>query len=315
VKQHRMDRAAFLAGTAAAVAAPSIVRAATPLRVGIVSGDGAATAYYAQQLGYFKNNGLDVDLQVLGSGAAIAAALAGNGIDAGSVNCGSLASARLRGIPLRAIAPLAIIDHPPIGDALVVAKASLIRTGADLNGKTVATNALGTMQHAGAMSWIDAHGGDAKSVKFVEMNLSAMSAAVAAGRIDAAICSEPFTTLAVAENRSLGALYDGMRKPFLILAMCATEPWLAANSATATKFVSAIRQANAWSQAPANDKQRRAYNVALTKIDPDVGAKMSLWQMGSTLDPGMIQPVIDTMVKYGFLERPVNPADLIWKAP
>jgi NitT/TauT family transport system substrate-binding protein len=313
VNSANVTRGTFLASGAAAIAMPGIVRAAEPLNVGLVSGDGAAGVYYAQQLGFFKNAGLDVNIQVLGNGAAIAAALSGAAVDIGSVNTGSLASARLRGIPLRAVAPTAIIGSGPIGDALVVGKSSAIRTGADLSGKTVATNALGTMQHAGGMSWIDAHGGDSKSVKFIEMPVPSMSAAIEAGRIDGGILSEPFTTLATLTNRSLGPLYDGMRKPFLILAMCATDTWLQSNAATAMKFAAAVRQANAWSNARENDKQRRQYNGSLTKLDADVIDKMRLWEMGTTLEPAMIQPVIDVMFKYGFLARTVNPGDMIWR--
>ncbi len=309
-----LDRAAFLAASAAAIAVPSIVRAADPLKIGLVAGDGAAPIYYAQQLGWFKNAGLDVDVQVLGNGAAIAAALSGGAIDFGSVNTGTLASARLRGLPLRAVFPVGIIGSAPIGDQLVVAKDGPIKTAADLAGKTIATNALGTMQHAGALSLIDARGGDAKAAKFVEIPSPAMGAAIDTGHVDAGIETEPFTTLTAPVTRSLGPLYDGMRKPFIILAMCATEPWLQKNPGVAATFASVVRQANIWANAPQNDKQRRQYNADLTKVDIAVIDKVKLQEMGTTIDAGLMQPPIDAMVKYGFLAQPVNPNDLVWKA-
>lgn len=309
-----MRRAAFLAATAGAVTVPAIVHAADVLNVGIPPGDGAGSAFYADQLGFFKNVGLDVKLQVLANGPAIAAATTGGTLDIGGVNTGSLASARLRGVPLRAVAPTAVIGSGPIGDCLMVARNSPIRSGADFAGKVVATNALGTAQHAGGMAWIDAHGGDAKSAKYVELSISAMPAAIDAGRIDAGVFSEPFGTLAQPGMRSLGPLYDGMRKPFLIFAMTATESWLARNGPLATRFAAAMRQAGAWSNARANEAERRRLNVALTKLEPAVIEKMILWEMGTTLDAGMIEPVITMMAKYGFLERAVNPNDMVWRA-
>jgi NitT/TauT family transport system substrate-binding protein len=309
-----LRRAPFIAASSAFVAAPALVRAADTLNVGIVPGDGAGSAYYADQLGFFKNAGLDVKLQILANGPAIAAATTGGTLDIGGVNTGSLASARLRGVPLRAIAPTAVIGNGPVGDAIMVGRNSPIRTGADCNGKTIGTNALGTAQHAGGMAWIDAHGGDSKSVKFIEISVPAMAAAIEAGRIDGGVFSEPFGTLAQPGVRSLGPLYDTLRKPFLIFALTATEQWLARNGPVAARFAAAVRQAGVWANAREHEKERRQMNIALTKLEPAVIDKMILWEMGTSLDAAMIEPVIGMMVKYGFLERAVNPNDMVWRA-
>jgi ABC-type nitrate/sulfonate/bicarbonate transport system substrate-binding protein len=310
----RLRRAAFLAGTATAVAAPGIVRAADAISVGVPPGEITGPIYYAQELGMFKNAGLDVKVQYLASGPAIAAAITGGTIDLGGVNTGSLASARLRGVPLRAMAPTGIVGSGPVGDSFVVAKNSPIRTGADLNGKTVAVIALGTIQVASAQQWIDSHGGDSKTVKLVEMSLPTMAPSLESGRVDAAVFSEPFASQAIPNNRLLTPLYGELRKPFLLFAIVGTESWLQANAALATKFASVVRQANIWANAREHDKERRAFNMTLTKLEPHVIERMTLWQMGTTLEPAMIQPVIDVMVKYGYLERAVNPNDMIWRA-
>lgn len=310
----KVARGIFLAGAAAGSVGPAIARAADALRVGIVPGDGAASAYYADQLGLFKNAGIDVNLTILASGPALAAATMGGTLDVGGVNTGSLATMRLNGAPIRAIAPSAVVGNGPIGDCLMVAPNAPIRTGRDFTGKTVATNALGTMQHAGGMDWIDAHGGDAKSVKYLELPVPAMKEAVLAGRIDAGILSEPFGTMALPALRTLGPLYGGIRKPFLIFALCATEPWLRNNAVTAAKFAAAVRDAGAWANKPENQAARRQMNVALTKLDPAVIDKMIPWEMGTSLGAPMLAPVLSTMLHYGFLEHEVHPDDLVWRA-
>lgn len=307
-----MRRSAFLAGATAAVASASTASAADPINVAIIPGDAAGTPYYAQQLGLFKNAGLDVNLQVLAAGPAIASAIVGGTIDVGAVNTGSLASARLRGLPLRALAPANIIASRPAADTIIVAKASPIRSGADLAGKTIAINSVGTVQHAAALAWIEAQHGDPTAVKFLELPVPAMPAAIDAGRVDGGICGEPYVSEAAATTRSLGPIYDAMRKPFLLFALCASERWLQGNAATAAKFARVMQQASAWADAPRNDAQRRQFNVTLTKLDPGVIAKMTLAEMGTTLDAAVLQPVIDVMRKYGFLSRNVDVADMIW---
>jgi hypothetical protein len=51
------------------------------------------------------------------------------------------------------------------------------------------------------------------------------------------------------------------------------------------------------------------------KRDPAVAAAMLLPISGTNLDPVLIAPVIDIMVKYGFLERPVAAGEMIWRPP
>lgn len=247
----RATRRIFLAAAGAAVAASPANAVATadpvPVSVGIPPGYMGAIVDYAQAVGYFKAAGLDVQTSILNSGAIIATAVAGGSLDFGAVNVGSLASARLRGLPLRIVAPAALIPPGPSGDALLVTKSSPIRTAADLDGKTVAIVALKTIEHAAFLAWLDKHGGDPKGVKMFEMPLPDMVAALDSNRIDAAITVEPFTTKALATERDLTlSVDDALPLPVLTFAICGSEPWLDANTATALKFAGAISAAAVW---------------------------------------------------------------------
>jgi NitT/TauT family transport system substrate-binding protein len=312
----RTRRLSFLAAAGAALVAPRVSRAAEGARftVGIVPGDAAGVPYYAQELGFFRDAGLDAQASILDSGPAIAAALAGGSLDIGGVNVGSLASAHLRGIPLQIVAPAAVVGNGPVGELIMVRRDSTARNGADLNGKVVAVNALRVLQHAAALAWIDLHGGDSKSVKFIEIPSPAMPAALDAQRVDAVVTSEPWTTQGIGNNRALGTLYDGFHKPTVVFALCAMTSWLKKNASTAVKFASAFRQAALWANAPANEKERRRLDGIFTKqSDPVLLAKMALFPMGTSLSGPMLQSALDVMLKYGFLDRAVDPNDLIWK--
>jgi len=302
----------LLAGTALGV--PALVRAAepVPVTVGIPPGYMGAIVDYAQQQGYFKAAGLAATVSVLNSGAVVATAVTGGSLDFGAVNVGSLAAARLRGLPLRIVAPAALIPAGPSGEALLVPKTSPIRTGADLTGKTIAIVALRTIQHAAFLEWLERHGADPKSVKMFEMPLPQMAAALDAGRVDAAITVEPFTTKAIAAERALTlSVEDTLPLPVLIFALCARESWLAANTATALRVADALRAAAGW--AKAHERECRALLAETMKLDPVVANAMTLPLLATTLDPAQIVPVIDVMLKYGFLEKAVSPADMLWR--
>lgn len=150
-------------------------------------------------------------------------------------------------------------------------------------------------------------------MKFLELPVPAMPAAIDAGRVDGGICGEPYVSEAASTTRGLGPIYDAMRKPFLLFALCASERWLQANAATAAKFAAVMHQASVWADATRNDAQRRQFNVTLTKLDPQVIAKMTLAEMGTTLDAPVLQPVIEVMVKYGFLSHSIDAADMMWR--
>ena len=308
-------RGRFVAAAGAALAAvPATARAAdlVSITVGIPPGYQGAIVDYAQQQGYFQAAGLAAHVQVLNSGAVVATAVTGGSLDFGAVNVGSLASARLRGLPLRIVAPATLIPSGPSGDALLVTKGSPIRSGADLSGKTIAIVALKTVQHAAFLAWLEKHGADPRSVKMFELPLPDMAAALDAGRIDAAITVEPFTTKALAGTRAITlSVEDALPLPVLLFALCGSEAWLTANAATAAKFAGAIRAAAVWGKA--HDKECRALLATTMKLEPAVANAMYLPLLTTSLEPGQITPVIDVMLKYGFLDKPVSPAEMLWR--
>lgn len=55
--------------------------------------------------------------------------------------------------------------------------------------------------------------------------------------------------------------------------------------------------------------------AAAMRLEPSVANAIILPLMETSLDPARITPVIDVLVKYGFLERALAPAEMIWRPP
>jgi NitT/TauT family transport system substrate-binding protein len=310
-----MQRSAFLAGTAAATILPLRGRAATgiPINAGTIPSDVSSVLVYGIERGTFAHAGLDITLTTLTSGPVVANAVAGGSLDIGAANVGSLCVARSRGVPFKIIAPAGIADEAAAGDIIAVLKESPLKSASDLNGKTVAIVALKTMQHAAALAWIDKQGGDSKSVKFIEVPFPEMGAALDTHRVDAALPTEPFSTSLRPRVRSLGGQWAAMRMPFPIFAFFATETWLAAHADAAVTFANVIRQTAVW--ANGHRKETALMLAKFTHLDPQLAETMGRSTYGTTLDAAMIQPIIDIQVKYGMMSAPIDPADMIWKAP
>ena len=309
------SRGTFLAGAGALAAFPAIAQAAPGapivIRAGTIPADVAAVVEFARDRGYFKAAGLDVQIQIFQSGPVIAPAVVGGSLDVGAANTGSLAGAVERGLSLRIFAPSSQVGPNTSTDVIMVKDDSPIKSAADVNGKTVAIVAMKTVQHALFLAWVDKHGGDSKTVKMIEIPFPEMVGALDSGRVDVAIPSEPFTSQGRAGNRIIGNCYEALTTQMLLFGFFATDAWLAANKDTALKFAAAIKQAAVW--ANANQKASALMLTKFTGLAPAVANTMGRATYATSLEPAMIEPAIEYMVKYGFLPKPIDASQLIWR--
>jgi NitT/TauT family transport system substrate-binding protein len=293
-------------------AAPAVGQTPATLIVSTNPIDSGAEVFYADDMGFFQKAGLNVTITPGANGAAIAAAVAGNAVDIGYADVGTLAKAHTRGVDFTIIAPAALWDSSAPVNVLMVAKNSTIRSAKDLNGKTIAVPGLGTAASFVVFAWLDANGADSNSVKFIELPYSAMPAAIEAGRVDAAHVAEPFISVAKEHAKPFASADDTLGKQYLRTVWFAQKSWAAAHPDLVARFVAAIRQTAQW----ANDKRNQAKSGAIlvqhAKLDPALVASMTRARYGTSLDPALLQPEIELNSKYDhFASFPSS--DLIYK--
>jgi NitT/TauT family transport system substrate-binding protein len=309
----RTLRAVLAAAVLIAPLAPFAARGDTPvtIRVGATGNDTAAEVYYADDLGLFKKRGLVVQIQNLRNGAAEAAAVAGGALDIGEQNVVSMSHAHERGLPFKFVAPAGEYVSSASTTSLVVAKQSAIKSGKDLEGKTLAVNALGDLTQIGASAWVEKHGGDPAKVKFIEMPAAEIGAAVGRGTVDAGVIPEPSLTMAedAGTVKVLAQPYDAIGNRFLINGWFATEDWIKKNPAAAKKFADAILEAGRW----ANAHRAESAKILDTHSRADAGviARMRRAVYGERFDTKALQGVVDAAVRFKALGKSFNAGDLI----
>ncbi len=293
---------ALAAGPAASQTLPVIRIATTPI-------DAGSEPYYARELGFFKKAGVDVEITPISNGAGVASAVAGGAADVGQSNVVSLAAAHDRGLSFVIIAPASLYTSKVPQSALVVAKNSPIRTAADLNGKTLAASGLRTIAQIGPQAWIDRNGGNSASVKWVEMPFSATAEAIASGRVDGGLLSEPELSDAVAGGsvRVLSYCYDAIGSDFLIGAWFSTAEWVKAHPDLARAYARVMEQTARWARA--NPQQSAKILEAETKVRVTPATKRVLF--GERLDPAAVQPLIDVAARYGLLKASFPATEII----
>jgi NitT/TauT family transport system substrate-binding protein len=186
--------------------------------------DNSGNVYFAQDLGYFKDAGLDVQIETIGNGAASAAGLAAGTIDIAQSIVTATATAHLRGFDLKLFAPSANAMANTQTDAIVVPKDSTVKTGADFNGKTFGILNVKSIQQVMAMAWVDKHGGDSKTLKFVEIPYPQMAGALAQHLVDAVIAVEPFLTLAKSTGHAIASPEEAIAPSFVAVAWGSRPP-------------------------------------------------------------------------------------------
>jgi NitT/TauT family transport system substrate-binding protein len=282
------------------------------IHLGVITVEAAAEAFYAVDMGFFKKQGLDVDLQIMQNGAAIAAAVTGGSLDVGFADLISISNAHARGLPLIYLAPALLNSYAAPTLAIIVNGTGPIREAKDLNGKTIAVNGINNITMLPVEAWIDKNGGDSKTVKWIEIPIFGENDAVSAARVDGAVVGEPFVTFGA--DKGLRPLYmdkNAIATRYALAGFFTTKDWATKNPALAAKFTAAIKETAQW--ANSNPAAASVILAKYTKIPQPVVDRMKHGQFAETLLVSDFQPVIDMAAKYGVLPKSFPAPELFFR--
>jgi NitT/TauT family transport system substrate-binding protein len=290
---------------------PASAQDAQKLRVVGPPVDGYKSVYYGIKSGLFRKYGLEVEATIVNSGAAAAAALAGRSAEVAFTNSLTVFQAHTRGVPMQFVAPCILLTSDRPTTQTVALKTFSVKSGRDLNGKTIGSSSVKDINAAATLAWIDSTGGDAKSVKLIEVPASAATAFLEEGRADAITLNEPTVSqvLASGKARVIAKPYEAIGKRLEVAGYAAMRPFIEKNADVMTRFARAMRE----SQAYTNSHMAETVDIVAgyTGIAPDVVAHSVRMVDPEYLDVKNLQPLIDVLAKYGFLDAPFNAAEVI----
>jgi NitT/TauT family transport system substrate-binding protein len=299
-------------GAATSLGPVTGVRAADlkPVRVAIAPSDGVTSVLYAKRAGLFERAGLDVTLDIQRNGAAVAAAILGNVYDIGNSSVTSIFLAHEKNLPFALVAPAGIYDAklPYVGGLL--AKDSPLKLDKDANGLTFGTVALGDIGHDAFCAFVDQHGGDPSTLKFVEIPFAIAGQSVEQQRIVAAEIATPtMTTFLDSGKFRIIPIYTAIAPQFLLSTWFTSHQFSNANPDIVRTFARVVADAANYSNAHHQDTASLV--AEFTSIPVSEVLKMPRSLQGTRLDPALIQPAIDAAAKYGSLKASFPARDLI----
>lgn len=280
-----------------------------PVKVGVLTTATNAPIFMGVSHGFFKEEGLDVQLQVLTSGATTVPSLMSNSLQFAYTGAPSVLIARSKSLPVKIVANGGTSTNTPI----LVKANSPIKSIADLRGKRVGVSSLGSLPEISLVSALEQAGVNRKDVQVLEVPLPNATQALDSGSVDAVWSTPPFSTIAIASGnyRSLGSAISGQMLGLGNAVFIATEPYLSSNSDTAKKFAEGIQKSNDY--AASHVDEMLATVPSFTGIKPGVLSKDDVNSDFGPFQVDRLQAVDDFMVKAGFLQQSVPVDQTVWK--
>jgi NitT/TauT family transport system substrate-binding protein len=304
-----------LASIATAAALPRIAEAQAmiPVKGAITPVYYDATPIlYAQASGMFSKAGIDLDLGRLPTGAAVTTAVAGGSLNIGKSTFFAVVAAFAHGVPINVIAPGVIYDSRSPNGALMVLKESPIHGVGDMSGKVIAVNNLSEPTRPATELWLQKSSFPKDEVKFVEIPMSAMPAALDTHRIDIVFMTVPLIDEALASGkyRVLEPILNQIAPRWWFSAIIANRDWAKSNHDAVKRVASVIEASAAYTNA--HHVELSAQIAGLVGATETSIAHMTWPQGGTAIVAAEMQPVIDLSVKAGFIEKGFDARDMIF---
>lgn len=300
-----MLAAAGCGGSASATGGSSALEK-PDITIGVVPAIANAGLYVAYMKGYFTAQGLHVKLVPVptSAGVSLTSMLTGN--------FDLLAGNYVSEIQAEANNPSAVKLHvvaegsltAPNSRAIMVPAGSKIKSLAQLQGKTVAVNALGNAASMEVESALSTHGLSPTSVHLTAIPFPNEAAALNAHQVDAAWMSEPFITVGEVKY-GLTELYDtnnGATAAFPIDGSVSTAAWAQKYPKTEAAFIRALDEGQRL--ASSNKPVLEAAMIKFLGVSQQIASVMSVDTYPVGVSEARMQRVADQMFQFGLLKQP-----------
>jgi len=284
----------------------------TKVSVGVIPIVDCAPIYLGNKQGFFKEEGIQLDIQTATGGAAIVPGVVSGSFDFAFSNLISVMVAKDKGLDLKFVANGASTTGEKGKDigGVVVPAGSSIQSPKDLAGKTVSVNNLSNIGDTTIKSVIEKDGGSTADVKFVEVAFPDAPAALANKQVDAAWILEPFLSKAVADGGKIISSNFADMSPELDIAGYFTKADTIKGKADLTqKFTRAMNKSLEYAQA--HPQEVRDIVGTYTKIDEATRAKMILPRYRVEFNKDAFKTLGDAAARYGTLSKAPSAGDLL----
>jgi NitT/TauT family transport system substrate-binding protein len=286
------------------------------IRIGLLPFSESLGALIADREGFFKAEGIDVEITKFEAGATAVAVLQSGRLDVALSNTISTLQVIAQGLDATVLAPGAVVRNAPpdTTTALLVLKGR-INTLKDLEGKRLAVNVINSSAWLHAVAALDKHGVDWTKVRFTEIPFPQMNNPLLNGQVDAIGQVDPFRSALMATGKAeiMSWTYVETAPGTDITQYIALRSWVDKNHETAVKFARAVMKGGQF--AATNEAATRDINQAWTNLNPALKDKVLLPLLGTSVNVAGMARTMELMLKFGILKAPVDISSRVLAVP
>lgn len=266
--------------------------------------------YIAEEQGYFKERGIEVEINIGASPDGALAQIMSGQKEIAMTGAVPLVAAVANGMPV--VAVVNAQDQNPIRTfGLMVAADSPIKTMADLKGKKVGLPGIASPQGAALFKALEKAGLSRDDVELVNLPFPGVLSAIEAGTVDAGVPIGLFYDLAVQKgNRELVEVFDNTTLGFPAVLFASSRQWADSNKELLEKFNEAMSLA--YDYANKNHDAVRAVDIAQTQLPPDYLKVRQISPFVAGFDEKAWNEENDYLLKYGFISRKPDIGEFVW---
>jgi NitT/TauT family transport system substrate-binding protein len=301
------------ASTSASAAAST--SAVTNVTLGYVPYSDDASLFYAQDSGIFKAHGLNVTFVAQASPVAVEASMASGTEQFGFITTPVLINLNSKGVSVKCVSSVDGSEPSiPADDStvLVAAKGSGITSVKDLAGKDVAEVQLTSLNSLAVEVLAKQAGIDPSSIHQIAIPFPQMAAALAQGRVQAAVIVAPFAQAALSAGATVITHPNVDLFPNgTVTCLDATGSYLSANPTVAADFRAAMDESIAYSKT--HESVVKKTLVSHLDLTPAVAAVQILaTNWNPALNPASMTAIEGYMKEFGVITTEPPAASLIW---
>lgn len=236
-----MSRRAAVGGLAASgalLAAPALAQSVTRVTLGYTAVSDFLGAFCAQEEGFFRARGLEVNFQLIALNSNIPAAMQADSIQIGGPTPSVMLQAVDGGLDLVAIAGGSVTNHAVQGAAFVAREGAGITDAKSAEGKRVGVPGLGAFLHVLFREWMRAKGADWRRVTFVETPFPQQPDILRGGSVDAVVTGSPILERITGANigRVAAFFFRELPEGLPAILYSTTRPWAQRNPQLVAAF-------------------------------------------------------------------------------
>ena len=289
------------------IGAPENAHAQEKIRLLVLPFSESLGAVIADKEGYFKAEGLNVEMKNGGSAPQMLPLLQAEQADIILSNTVTTLQGIGQGLDATLLAPGAEArsEPPDTTQAIMVLKDG-IQSPKDLKGKRVAVNVINSTAWLYTVAYFDKYGVSPNDVRYVEIPFSLMNDPLLNKQVDAITQVEPFRTVLsdTGNAKILGYPYVEVQPNADITQYIALSSWVKTHKTEAEKFARAVSKGAEF--ANEHVAVARDINQAFTHLNPALKDRVLLPRLGQAVNPVEIRKTMDLMVKYGLLKHELD---------